>query len=825
MDITWRLDGFRAFGQATGLRKRLPGTVYLHREAGVCHREPFVSLLQTLSARHGLGNDFNVVKFRTDAPRLSFLSYPDFYDEPHPSLARSFAIDLSTGKCYDIDYSDNLNPPILHRKELLLEPGHPRISEYIALSAAEEAAGLYRNSAVIGFRENWKRTLAELGIEIEGHSLKHGPKRPNNHPPVQPITVHRHKTAITRYDLSKPIKTLLEHDQLKSGDTLFDYGCGLGADVRGLREMGYETRGWDPVHAPHETKSEADIVNLGYVLNVIEDPAERLETLTDAWRLARKLLIVSTLIGSPLNAAETVAFQDGILTRRNTFQKYFSQKELQQYLEDALNNSAVPAALGVFYVFRDPADHQGFLQSRSRRSVDWSALTLRFEKPEKPPKVQRQPRLSRYEEHRELLEEFWSCVLQFGRLPEPSEFARYPELEERLGSAPKAMRLLLAQGRTEMFAQAQASRKNDLLVYLALANLRKKILFTQLPESVRQDIRTLFGSYDKGLAEGLKILHSSADPNTIALACDDASVGWQDEKSLYVHSSLVGRLPTVLRAYVACAELLYGDLTGADIIKIHKLSGKVTFLVYTGFESAALPELESRTKVNLRTGSVEVFGHREQGQMLCFKERFLALEHPERDKLVAVSQRLREMGVSDSDFHVPSNSEIYAQRICLEDITLRATGETTCPIAAACVLTFRLQRPAQHIQRKRRILRPHRPPPIPQLPLHQAPRNIRHCGRRQLRIHRADLPPCRRSRKHLRQLTLALLHQMDKLDGKRLSLHAHAAEFRHVDPQEVLMRLEIPEPDLQVSRQLVPPGRRGAHRGARVSHQGPRLLQ
>ena len=95
--------------------------------------------------------------------------------------------------------------------------------------------------------------------------------------------------------------------------------------------------------------------------------------------------MVSTLIGSPINAVEAVAFRNGVLTRRNTFQNYFSQKELQHYLEDALERSAVPAALGVFYVFRDPADHQGFLQSRSRRTVDWSALTLRFEKPEKTP--------------------------------------------------------------------------------------------------------------------------------------------------------------------------------------------------------------------------------------------------------------------------------------------------------------------------------------------------------------------------------------------------------------------------------------------------------
>jgi len=52
------------------------------------------------------------------------------------------------------------------------------------------------------------------------------------------------------------------------------YGCGLGADIRGLRELGFDAYGWDPVHAPDGPQADADVVNLGYVLNVIEDPAE-----------------------------------------------------------------------------------------------------------------------------------------------------------------------------------------------------------------------------------------------------------------------------------------------------------------------------------------------------------------------------------------------------------------------------------------------------------------------------------------------------------------------------------------------------------------------
>ena len=40
-------------------------------------------------------------------------------------------------------------------------------------------------------------------------------------------------------------------------------------------------------------RSPADIVNLGYVVNVIEDPDERLATLQDAWHLAREVLVVA----------------------------------------------------------------------------------------------------------------------------------------------------------------------------------------------------------------------------------------------------------------------------------------------------------------------------------------------------------------------------------------------------------------------------------------------------------------------------------------------------------------------------------------------------
>ena len=36
------------------------------------------------------------------------------------------------------------------------------------------------------------------------------------------------QNGLTRYDLSKPVKSLLEYGVLRQGMSLFDYGCGQG---------------------------------------------------------------------------------------------------------------------------------------------------------------------------------------------------------------------------------------------------------------------------------------------------------------------------------------------------------------------------------------------------------------------------------------------------------------------------------------------------------------------------------------------------------------------------------------------------------------------
>jgi len=55
-------------------------------------------------------------------------------------------------------------------------------------------------------------------------------------------------------------------------------------------QQGYTSAGWDPYYSPDNSCTPADVVNLGYVINVIENPAERREALIKAWELTRKVL-------------------------------------------------------------------------------------------------------------------------------------------------------------------------------------------------------------------------------------------------------------------------------------------------------------------------------------------------------------------------------------------------------------------------------------------------------------------------------------------------------------------------------------------------------
>ena len=625
--------------------KRLPTALYVFAPDESALPQELARFVGKLRHRLELSPDFNILKFSAADFAISFLCYPEFLQLAHPVLQESVRIHLATGAVKRTDFRTHSNPPILHRKETFLPPEHPKRTLFSRLTKAEVAAGLYQETSTIGFRENWEQLLREKGLQIRGHQLiELGEQSPEPHEPETP-TIHRHRTALVRNELSKPVRVALEFGLLRETDTFFDYGCGLGSDVVGLNALGLGAFGWDPAHFPLETKRPARFVNLGFVLNVIEKPAERVSVLQSAWKLTEGVLLVSTMVHGQEDYSTIRPHADGYLTSRGTFQKYFEPAELQALIEHALDAEAFPVGLGIYAIFRDPREAQDWMARRTRRVIDWENLSRRlgFLRP----RLQREA-VDLYETNKELLDACWQVMLDLGRFPTASEFPQLEQLRTAVGTPRKVHQIFITRYGEATLEAARLQRKDDLLAYLALANFRKKVPLKYLSDRLQADIKTFFGTYEASLVSAREVLFAAGDSRNIESSCEAFTQGCQDDESLQIHRSLLPELPAILRIYVLCAARVYGDPDEADVIKIHKHSGKVTFQYYEGFFTNPFPLLLWRIKVNLRRQSADVFDHRQPPyqQLQCFKERFLAPDHPERKNCELLSSRLRRFNLT-----------------------------------------------------------------------------------------------------------------------------------------------------------------------------------
>jgi DNA phosphorothioation-associated putative methyltransferase len=438
---------------------------------------------------------------------------------------------------------------------------------------------------------------------------------PRPFPPIHLLTpIPRHKTAIRRGDFSRPVKCLLRDGLIDRTTTLLDYGCGRGEDVGLLAAEGIRCWGWDPDHRPDGPRDEADVVNLGYVLNVIEDPEERAATLGQAWHFCRRLLAVSAQVLMAGRGKTPVEFGDGVLTGRGTFQKFFEQGELRSYLEERLGAEAVPAAPGVFYLFKDEASRQQSLANRFRR------LPV---PPRKPVAVRD------LEEHRAVLEPLRAAVAALGRLPEPEEFPEAAEVISRFGSLKRAFRLIRRVTGGEWDA-IRVRRTEDLLVYLALSRFRRRPTLTQLPRTLRADMRAFFGTYAKACRQADELLFRVGEADAIDEACKRSPVGKLLPDDLYVHRSALDALEPLLRIYEGCGRAYLGEVEGANVIKIHRRTGKLSYLVYPEFDTDPHPALLRCVKLSLRTRQLECYDYSASANppILHRKEAFLSPDHP-----------------------------------------------------------------------------------------------------------------------------------------------------------------------------------------------------
>jgi DNA phosphorothioation-associated putative methyltransferase len=395
------------------------------------------------------------------------------------------------------------------------------------------------------------------------------------------------RTAMTRTGLSRPVTQALQDGLITSTRTVLDYGCGRGGDVRRLRELGHRVTGWDPAHAPDEPLHPADVVNLGFVINVIESPGERAEALRSAWQFAKWGLVIAARLDWQTVGPGSAAVNDGVITTRGTFQKFYTQYELKTWIESVLGVSAHAAAPGIFYVFRDPRDAESLRARQVRQSS-----------------AARRPQSELlYEQHHELLDNLAAFLADRGRLPEVSELPDGESMIAAFGSVPRAFRVLCkATGRQDWSAETTRARDN-LLVYIALSSFGGRPSMGKLPDDLQRDIKKLFGSYRKATADADQLLFSLRSDDAISRAATGLPAGKILPDAIYFHASAVQALPPLLRVYLGCGGALAGNVQ-ADVLKLYRQQRKVSYLFYPEFERDPHPALQASLIVDLQTFSM-----------------------------------------------------------------------------------------------------------------------------------------------------------------------------------------------------------------------------
>lgn len=462
-------------------------------------------------------------------------------------------------------------------------------------------------------------------------------------------TIPRHKTAIRRGDFSRPVKCALRDGLINQSTTVFDYGCGRGEDLELLTRNGIACGGWDPAYRPDSGKNPADVVNLGYVINVVEDTEERATTIRAAWELCVRVLVVSAQVLVHGRGNNPVEFGDGVITGRGTFQRFYEQSELKSYLEDQLEVDAIPAAVGVFYLFKDETLRQQFLANRFRRREVLPSRRLVDDQSQ---------------ENRVLLDALMDVVANYGRLPGADEFVQAPSIIERFGSLKRAFAIVRGITGDAEWEQIAKRRSEDMLVYLALARFRKRPPSSMLPRSLHRDIKSFFGSYLRACKQADALLFGAGNADLVDAACKRSPIGKLLPDSLYVHRNSLDHLEPILRVYEGCARAYLGEIEDANIIKLHRFSGKLSYLSYPDFDTDPHPALVRSVKLNMRTRQLEsqAFGQGGNPPILHRKETFLHDSHDLRAKFERLTQQEEKHGLLEETSAIGTR-EGWARRL------------------------------------------------------------------------------------------------------------------------------------------------------------------
>ena len=535
--------------------------------------------------------EFNVLKISPKTSQISFLVYEDLVKFPFPALRRSIAVNIEKETVSEHSYAVRDNPPILHRKELLFGNGHPEYEGFALLTRTLEGLGLFGETSRIGNKQEWEALLSSVGVQLQGHRVIRSKVDSSGQ------KIARHRTALVRSSLSSPIEFAIKFELLTEEFTLFDYGCGRGDDIALLTADGFDTVGWDPYYAADGKKRSSQIVNLGYVLNVIEDPSERVTVLQDAYGYAEKVLLVAALIDGQKSRSQARRYRDGIITQRGTFQKFFTQMELRELIEASLKTEAISVGPGLFIVIRNELEREAFLRTRHKRTTRHVLPRISF-------RAKRLIELTS-EEDQVLATQYWAVACELGRMPRPSELpASILEwVKQTFGNPKKAAAWLVDHFGQDGLERAAQQKKDQLVGYLALAIFRRKKLRNLMTPELRREVKRTFGTLKEAEAEAFRALRNMAEPDALAndcmIAAEQGCAQIDSKGRLVVLSERMAELPSTLQVVIGVAEWFGDDLSSVDVVNVAPEQAEVTFHRYRDFYNEPFPLLEARLRVSL----------------------------------------------------------------------------------------------------------------------------------------------------------------------------------------------------------------------------------
>lgn len=312
-------------------------------------------------------------------------------------------------------------------------------------------------------------------------------------------------------------------------------------------------------------------------------------------------------------------------------------------------------------VFKDEELEQEVLLRRRSRAFSLEVLPR---PPLRERAVPQRPKLS--ERLTAVIDALREPSLVLGQLPTLKE-APESVLESlaRLRVAwPNVLQVLEKElSKDEAYADAAHTRREDLLVHIALQQFPGSPKYRSLPRSLQADIRAFFGKLSAAQAEGRRLLFAAGDRAGIrsdaeAAICSGLG-GLRGRANFRFHSSLLARLSPRLRVLVGCAEVLQGGAVACDFVDVDLVKARVAMISCDDIESE-VPFVTERVKVDL--GRLKVHSERyELGERpIYFKSRFLPADFSGRDQQLVCEAALMETGLFQADAPEPKWNAVMA---------------------------------------------------------------------------------------------------------------------------------------------------------------------